>query len=286
MLRLNGINKAFGGKSVLNNVSLTLNDGQITALVGSNGAGKSTLIGIMLGYYNKNGGEVIAQSISVMPDTHSIYDEITGYAFLKAMSQFKGLPDMSQALDLCQRLGLEKDLKKKIKSYSFGMRKKISFVQAAIGNFNAYIFDEPTSGVDAQSAREMLRIVVSIKEKGKAILLTSHNLDELEEVADYVYILDKGRVVNEGTVKQIIESQQDDTIFVLKTPDVVKLQYLTTFNYRMMVISDDLVRLYLTKSQTLNDLLVTLTKEGIVISDIYREQKSLKDIVYGEDEVG
>lgn len=85
------------------------------------------------------------------------------------------------------------------------MKKKISFIQACIGSFDTYIFDEPTSGVDVQSAQIMMRIIEELKATGAAILLTSHNMDELQRVSDYVYFLDHGRIMQQGTVEELID---------------------------------------------------------------------------------
>lgn len=281
MLTLNHVTKSFFEKTVLTDINLRLKNKQITALIGSNGAGKSTLIGLIMDYYRQDRGDISGTTVSVMPDTHEIYDDLTGYDFLKAMSRFKNLPDMSQALELSNRLGLASDLKKKIKSYSFGMRKKISFIQAALGDFDTYIFDEPTSGVDTPSALEMLNIVVAMKEQGKAILLTSHNLDELEEVSDYVYILDSGRVVKEGTVKQILTSNFTEDVIILEMPDIAKLKQ-SERHYSIELLDDHVVKLRYSKAIAFNDVLKELIDQGIVINDIYREHKKLKDVVYGQ----
>lgn len=198
------VHKRFKQSEILKGINLNVKNGKITALIGKNGAGKSTLIGAILGYFKIESGEIKRKSISVMPDADSLYTDITGHEFLNFICKLKNLSSNDQAIRLARELNLDNDLEKKIDGYSFGMKKKISFIQACIGIYDTYIFDEPTSGVDEPSAIKMLGIVENLKAKGAGILLTSHNLDELERVSDYIYIIEYGKIINEGTVEDII----------------------------------------------------------------------------------
>ena len=206
MLQIDSLDKSFGAKRVLSQISLDAANGRITALVGANGAGKSTLIGVVCGYYHADGGSITHDGISVMPDADNLYRDMTGRQFLSFIAGIKGAQgDFSYWHRLAIRLGLRDQLKKKIKSYSFGMKKKISFIQACIGDYGTYIFDEPTSGVDVQSSLIMMHIISELKTDGTAILLTSHNMDELQRISDYVYFIESGTIAKQGTVSELIE---------------------------------------------------------------------------------
>ena len=212
MLHVDSLDKSFGSKQVLSQISLDAANGRITALVGANGAGKSTLIGVICGYYRAEGGSITHDTISVMPDADNLYRDMTGQQFLSFIAGIKGAHgDFSYWHRLAIRLGLRDQLKKKIKSYSFGMKKKISFIQACIGNYDTYIFDEPTSGVDVQSSLIMMRIIGELKTDGPAILLTSHNMDELQRISDYVYFIERGTIAKQGTVSELIEESNIHT---------------------------------------------------------------------------
>ncbi|MGF0070988.1 ABC transporter ATP-binding protein [Streptococcus orisratti] len=183
MIECEEVRKSFKNNIVIKNVNLKLNNGEITSLIGRNGAGKSTLINLIVGYYHLDSGRISKNSLSVMPDADNIYSSWTGLEFLSFMSKMKK-NKLSEALAMADKLGLTPKIKTKISGYSFGMKKKLSFVQCAIGDYDAYIFDEPTSGVDVPSALVMLDIVKRLKERNAAVLLTSHNIDELERVSD------------------------------------------------------------------------------------------------------
>ncbi|WP_238581390.1 ATP-binding cassette domain-containing protein [Streptococcus orisasini] len=187
--------KSFHGTPVIKGISIEIKNGMITSIVGKNGAGKSTLIGLIMDYYRCDSGEVKKGTVPVMPDADNMYSDWTGLEFLEFIARLKKT-DVSYAVNLSKELGLYKNLKGKISGYSFGMKKKLSFIQCAVGDFDAYIFDEPTSGVDVPSALIMMDIIKRLKTAGAAILLTSHNIDELERVSDYVYAIDSGTVKN------------------------------------------------------------------------------------------
>ncbi|WP_449450582.1 ATP-binding cassette domain-containing protein [Streptococcus suis] len=139
MIEVKDISKSFKENMVLDSITMTASDGEITSIIGSNGAGKSTLIAIIMGYYFSDRGTFQSGNVSVMPDANAMFEDVTGLEFLNFISDLKNVP-REEAVKYAEILGIKDDLQKKIQGYSFGMRKKISFIQAAIGNFQNYIF--------------------------------------------------------------------------------------------------------------------------------------------------
>ncbi|WP_236048899.1 ABC transporter ATP-binding protein [Marinilactibacillus psychrotolerans] len=267
----------------MKDVSLQVKNNQITSLIGSNGAGKSTLIGVMVGYYRIDSGKVMKSNISVMPDANSLFEDFTGEEFLNFMSKLKKISN-TRALELADALMLKEDLKKKISGYSFGMKKKISFIQACIGNYDTYILDEPTSGVDEPSAIMMLEIVEQLKESGSAILLTSHNLDELERVSDFVYIIENGEIVSKGSVADIIsrKSSQNNLLYVLKSLKASEIYRTITeyFNIEIKIQSKTELELEIKNEKELREVLSYIFEKEYLITEIYQKKKSLRETVY------
>lgn len=283
MIECFSINKSFNKNKVLKDVSLQVKNNQITSLIGSNGAGKSTLIGAMLEYYRVDSGKVMKSNISVMPDANSLFEDFTGEEFLNFMSKLKKISN-TRALELADALMLKEDLKKKISGYSFGMKKKISFIQACIGNYDTYILDEPTSGVDEPSAIMMLEIVEQLKESGSAILLTSHNLDELERVSDFVYIIENGEIVSKGSVADIIsrKSSQNNLLYVLKSLNASEIYKTITlyFNIEIKIQSKTELELEIKNEKELKEVLSYIFEKEYLITEIYQKKKSLRETVY------
>lgn len=184
------------------------------------------------------------------------------------------------------RLGLESQMNKKIKTYSFGMKKKITFIQACIGDFDTYIFDEPTSGVDVESATVMMTIISEICSKGAAVLLTSHNLEELEQVSDYVYFLKNGVIESEGTVNDLLTKQDDQKKqpYVVVPLDMAELtHYLNNHYHDDYSRYDSHIAVYVDDCVQGSALLKELVQNDIDIVAFYQRQSNLKETLFGSD---
>lgn len=285
MIEVKDISKSFKENMVLDSITMTASDGEITSIIGSNGAGKSTLIAIIMGYYFSDRGTVQSGNVSVMPDANAMFEDVTGLEFLNFISDLKNVP-REEAVKYAEILGIKDDLQKKIQGYSFGMRKKISFIQAAIGKFQNYIFDEPTSGVDGPSAQKMLEIILTLKKNGAAILLTSHNLEELERVSDYIYVLEDGKITREGTVIDITSrtylTEKDSWIeYILRVRNIDLLQSKLTEYFPEQIDSETLL-IKLSKVDTIYSVFQTLQEVSEYIDEFYLYRRSLRDIIYGQ----
>lgn len=285
MIKVENISKSFKDKLVLKNINMAILPSKITSLVGLNGAGKSTLISLIMTYKAKDSGEIKRTTVSVMPDAETMIEDMTGEQFLKFISRLKKV-DKNQVnliYDLADSLFIKDDLKKKIKSYSFGMKKKISFIQAYIGEFNSYIFDEPTSGVDIESARIMMNHLISLKKRGKAILLTSHNIDEVQEFSDYVFLLKHGEIVKQGTIDQII-NKEDEQVYSLKLN--IKNLTISIDNYCSeleYVVNIDEVEIYSDDLIKLNNLMIEMISAGGLVINFGKEERKLKDVIFASE---
>lgn len=203
MLTISNLSKSYNNKEVLKNISLSLQNGNITSLVGKNGAGKSTLINILSGYIPEDNNNYITKNdISVMPDADSLDIHLTGMEFLTLITKMKKNYSKDLLDNYIKLFNMSDSIDKKIKDYSFGMKKKIAFIQCLLGKNEIYMFDEPTSGVDIESAKLMMSELEKLKVQNKIILLTSHNLDEIEKYSDQVYFLENKAVIKANDKKE------------------------------------------------------------------------------------
>lgn len=289
MIKIDSVTKKFNNRVVLDNVSLTLKNGEITSVIGLNGAGKSTLISLIMNYKRVNSGVIERESVSVMPDAECMIENMTGEEFLRFIAGIKkNILDESEYLILAERLFIKENLNKKIKTYSFGMKKKISFIQAYIGDFDTYIFDEPTSGVDVESARVMMSLLRELKLMGKSILLTSHNIDELQEVSDYVYVLKKGKIVEKGTVEEI-RHQKHEKVYLLTFKNPTKSDFaseLQDFQYSLGCGDWDegTLEVYSNDLENINLLIKVLFEHNCLIEDLSKYSESLKEAVFEKED--
>lgn len=210
------VTKNFGSVNVLKGIDFAIYPGEIFGFVGRNGAGKSTFIHIMTGIMNKSAGDFqifghaadqlnqVKHKIGVMPDVANLYEQMKGITFLRYMGELVGDKRNKAGYEqLLKEVGLEGAGNKKIKAYSFGMRKKICIAQALLGETDLIILDEPTSGLDPESAIKIRQLILKLKQQGKTIFLTSHNLDEIDKISDRVGILSEGIIKRIGKPAQL-----------------------------------------------------------------------------------
>lgn len=212
-LNLSQVTKLYDGRKVLDSVGFDVTAGERVALLGHNGAGKSTLMKIILGLVQADGG-----SVSVLGAHPGSHEARIGTAYLPENATFHGAlsaeeqicyylrlrgEDSKQALPLLERVGLGDAAKRRIGTYSKGMRQRVGLAQALIGKPRLLILDEPTSGLDPVSRREFYAILDELAAEGTAILLSSHALTEVEARTDRIVILSAGVMVANDTLANL-----------------------------------------------------------------------------------
>ncbi|NMB43712.1 MAG: ABC transporter ATP-binding protein [Clostridiales bacterium] len=214
IVKLQGVQKKFGKFQALKDVSFTVEKEQVVGFIGPNGAGKSTTIRILLGILKRSGGEAqifgkdvwkdsleIHKRISYVPGDVALWKNLTGGEIIDLFIKLHGGGDKEKRDYLIERFEL--DPKKKAKTYSKGNRQKVALIAALSVNSDLYIFDEPTSGLDPLMESVFQEEVAKLKQDGKAILLSSHILSEVERLADKVVIIRQGEIVETGTLEEL-----------------------------------------------------------------------------------
>lgn len=212
MIIIENATKKFGTQTVLNNVSLTLEDGKIYGFVGQNGCGKTVLFKSICGFiYLDRGtisvdGKVIGKDIDIIKDAGII---IESPGFLPNYSAFKNLKFLTMIKDnigdeqiksTLISVGLDPESKKVVGKFSLGMRQRLGIAQAIMENPHILILDEPMNGLDKRGVEDIRKILMDLKKKGKLILLASHNPLDIDILCDCVYELDAGTIVNQRSI--------------------------------------------------------------------------------------
>lgn len=212
MIIIENATKKFGTQTVLNNVSLTLEDGKIYGFVGQNGCGKTVLFKSICGFiYLDRGtitvdGKVIGKDIDIIKDAGII---IESPGFLPNYSAFKNLKFLTMIKDnigdeqiksTLISVGLDPESKKVVGKFSLGMRQRLGIAQAIMENPHILILDEPMNGLDKRGVEDIRKILMDLKKKGKLILLASHNPLDIDLLCDCVYELDAGTIVNQRSI--------------------------------------------------------------------------------------
>ena len=212
-LTISRLTKRFGDVEALKAVSLTLEAGKRAALLGHNGAGKSTMMKIVLGLIPFDGGEVSVcgaapgspaarMQVAYLPENVAFHPALTGEEQLNHYLALRG-ESPRQAMELLARVGLAHAARRRIGTYSKGMRQRVGLAQTLIGKPRLLVLDEPTSGLDPVSRRDFYDLLDGLSAEGTAILLSSHVLTEVEARTDRILILSGGDLVAEGTLADL-----------------------------------------------------------------------------------
>jgi ABC-2 type transport system ATP-binding protein len=219
MIQIDNLFKANGEKQALRGISFTAQPGEILGFLGPNGAGKSTTVKILTGLLQPDGGsaqvanfDVVREPIDAkrrigyVPETGAIYESLTAYEYLELVANLQKLaPEVyrkriDEFLDL---FGLADEAQNQIAGFSKGMRQKILISAALLHNPPVLLFDEPLNGIDANSAMVFKELLRKLSQQGKTILFCSHILEVVERLCTRLVIIDKGRLVAEGTTEAI-----------------------------------------------------------------------------------
>lgn len=208
LLTASQLSKTFGNFTAVNKVDIHINAGEMIALAGHNGAGKSTLMKMLLGLLTPTSGSISINShsatslaarqlIGYLPETVALYPNMTGFETLDFFADLKHV-SRERNRELLTRVGIIEAAKKRVGTYSKGMRQRLALAQALLGQPKILLLDEPTTGLDPASRADFYRILDELRAQGTAILLSSHALAELADQADRIVIMKSGVKTADG----------------------------------------------------------------------------------------
>lgn len=227
LLLFDHVSKWYGPVLGVNQVTLELHGG-ITGLVGANGAGKSTLLRLATGQLRPDLGRVelaghdaagwrAKRTVGYCPDADAFYEEMSGSQFVEAiarLSGYSGRVSRDRTAENIELVGMAGRADRPIRGYSKGMRQRIKLAAALIHDPRLLVLDEPLSGIDPIGRREFLELFLALAERGKCLLVSSHELEELEKLTDHVAIMARGRIAAVGTLARIRDLLDDHPLAV------------------------------------------------------------------------
>ena len=228
IIKIENLKKSFGKFQALKDVTFTVNAGEVVGFLGPNGAGKSTTIRTLLGLLKKDSGNVmifgqdvftaadaIHEKIAYVPGETNVWDNMRGGDILALFAKLRKNVNLDKQAELIQAFHF--DVNKKAKAYSKGNKQKIALISALATEADLYIFDEPTSGLDPLMENVFQTEVKRLKQAGKAILLSSHILSEVEKLADTIVIIKDGEIIERGSLQELKSITQSKMIVTTKT---------------------------------------------------------------------
>ena len=221
VIEARGAAKTFGELRAVDGVDLAIERGEIFGLIGHNGAGKTTLFKLMLGLLPLSGGTIaiegrrvdgpefreVRRRVAYLPENVVLWDNLSGLETLRFFARLKGV-DPALCAAALERVGLRDAAGRRVRGYSKGMRQRLGFAQALLGEPAIMLLDEPTAGLDPESRREFYRLIDELRGRGTTIVLSSHVLAELQERVDRLAIMRNGRIDALGTLASLREGHE------------------------------------------------------------------------------
>jgi ABC-2 type transport system ATP-binding protein len=283
---------SFGKKKVraLSELNLTIDKGTIFGLLGPNGAGKTTLVKLLLeiifptfGTAKLLGEDVnnyhLKKKIGYLPENHKYPPYLTGGDVLKyfgKLSRVDGSKLENKIDGLLELVKLSKWKKAKVRTYSKGMLQRLGLAQALINDPELIFLDEPTDGVDPIGRKEIRDILLELKTQSKTIFLNSHLLSEVEMITDRVGILNKGKLLREGTVKELTETEEEYKITLLD--ETVDLSKYSIENTIISKAYEDSFIVKVDDVRTINLLIDKLRSDKVLIKEVLLQKSTLEEM--------
>lgn len=196
--------KSFGRDRVLNDVNINIPPGSIHGVVGNNGSGKTVLMKCICGFMRQDKGKIYVnsaeigkdedfpESLGMIIETPGFLPNVSGYKNLKILADLRSRVGRQEIRASIAKVGLDPDMRKPVSKYSLGMRQRLGIAQAIMENPDVLILDEPFNGLDKNTVLKMRKLILDLRDQGKAILLASHNAVDIEELCDRVYEMEIG----------------------------------------------------------------------------------------------
>ena len=289
IITTNALTKEYDHKKVVNSLDLHVPEGSVYGFLGPNGAGKSTTLKMLLGLVKPTGGEIrvfgkklsqenrleILKQTGSLIEAPSYYGHLSGKESLRIICKLKNVPekDIMRVLHLVR---MEKQMDKKVKNYSLGMKQRLGIAAALLGSPRLLLLDEPTNGLDPAGIQEIRELIRDLPEHGITVLVSSHLLAEIDQMATDVGIIDKGHLIFQDSLviphehsrsRILFQTSDNEAAFRLLNTAGMSVKWETDSFY-LDHVSDDIVM----------DAVGQCVNAGIGVFRVTEQQKSLEDI--------
>lgn len=287
-LVLNNVSKTFVGKIAVDNISFELNKPGVFGLLGTNGAGKTTTIRMLLGIIKKDSGEITWNGKSVerksvnfgyLPEERGVYPKTKIYNQLMYFAELKGMKkeDADESIkNWAKKLKVEEYLDKPAEKLSKGNQQKIQFMTAVIHNPELLVLDEPFSGLDPVNTELLKNIIINLVKEGKYIIMSAHQMATIEEFCSDILILNKGKTVLNGNLKEIKDSYKANRIQVETDENIEK--YIKNLGMEIENEKNYSYTIKISDEKKAHELLKELIENEIIINKFEIMKPTLNDI--------
>ncbi len=297
-LAASNLSKKFDQLTAVDQVSFEVKKGEIFGFLGPNGAGKTTTINMLTGLARPSSGkmEIAGQTVGssmkrvqhllgIVPDESNLYDELSGYDNLCFCASLYGMAKkerQTRAKELLDQFGLADAANRKFKAYSKGMKRKLTIAAGIIHNPEILFLDEPTTGIDVASARQIRQLITTLNQHGTTIFLTTHYIEEAERLCHRIAFIVAGKIVRCGPVEQLMSDVQDQQIMELSiehcAPDLPRQLMALCPDSQAELTGEGVIRLYSPVPLPLAEIFSVIEKSKNELLEAKRIRPSLEEV--------
>jgi ABC-2 type transport system ATP-binding protein len=298
IISVTGLKKAYGEIIAVDGISIDIEKGQIFGLLGPNGAGKTTTINMLTGLARPTAGKIfvdgidgiknikkVQRIIGIVPDESNLYDEMDGFdnlCFCASLYGIKKAEREKRANKLLEIFGLKNTGKRPFRAYSKGMRRKLTIAAGIIHHPEILFLDEPTTGIDVESARQIRSLILDMKQQGTTVFLTTHYIEEAERLCDTVAFIVDGKIIKKGTIDELMENEGNEHILKLtlegSVNGIISDLQLNFPNFRIKPGGNNSCFISSVERPSLLPILQYLDKKGISVYEAREIRPSLEDV--------
>lgn len=281
ILECQNLCKSFGKKKILKNVTFEISAGDILAFIGPNGSGKTTTIKLILGLQKIDSGKVTINGYDIENDfvnaikkVGAIVESPDTYMYLTGMQNLKLIANCYEGItqekinEIVKYVGLENRINDKVSKYSLGMRQRLGIARALLNSPNILILDEPTNGLDPEGIKELRDLLKKLASDGLGILISSHNLAELESFCNKVCIIDSGSIIESSAVKEF-KKAENKVIFEVNSTEGIDIKEAYEIKKNSFAVN--------ATNEEISKIIKDLVKSGIDIYEVKKVELSLEE---------
>jgi len=299
-ITVNNLSKIYGAQKAVNNISFTINKGEIVGFLGPNGAGKSTTMKIITGYIKADGGNAVVCGITVdensnetqkkigyLPEANPLYYDMFVREYLEFVGNVHKVDNLKEKVEtVIATVGLQIEGNKKIGQLSKGYKQRVGLAAALIHNPDVLILDEPTSGLDPNQIVEIREVIKQLG-KDKTVLFSSHIMQEVEAICDRVIIINKGNIVADDKLSNLQKNKTNNHVVLVQFKENISIDMLnkingvasikqpSTFNFQLTTNNPESVRKQLMELSLQNNWnIVSLQSESNSLEEVFRNLTS------------
>ncbi|SMP63635.1 ABC transporter ATP-binding protein [Anoxynatronum buryatiense] len=298
IIDVKNLSKRFGDFTAVKEISFSVEKGEVFGFLGPNGAGKTTTINMLTGLAQPTSGEImiasqdgikdikkVQQIIGIVPDESNLYDEMSGYANLVFCASLYGLEKATRekrALELLKQFSLDNTGDRPFKAYSKGMKRKLTIAAGIIHEPEILFLDEPTTGIDVESARQIRHLIKTLNAKGTTIFLTTHYIEDAERLCNRIGFIVNGKVIKVSKTNDLMsEAQQENIVefFIEKSESELEAALLHQFpQVSIKQSSPDSIKISSVERVQLMPFMRFFEAQGVVVSEARILRPSLEEV--------